>query len=362
MDLEETTNGEGPPKKKSKSCMEKGLGSLPKHILLKILEYLDLESMANCSKVCSTFYNLSKDSSLYKKVVLKYSMTPNFLESLVSKVAHPSEVIIEYKHHDQYDHQAEKEDHCTTFNIFVERLLRKCGEYITSLKIENCHVEQILLLIGECFNLQSLILYRCKSSFTSLLSLASLSNISFTSCHFPQKIVSELIKTNKDLNYLYLSNNVNVNANEICEIMSLHNAHMKEIHFSERKRVKSKSLRTLARLAHLQKLKLVSGPGFDCDPDDSLELLAAGCLHLETLSIHGWKEVNDDNFIPALRMLVNLKNLELRDTNVTIKSCREAALTLPLLETLDVFHCHRIKKRQLIQLGRDFEEINIPLD
>lgn len=72
-----------------------------------------------------------------------------------------------------------------------------------------------------------------------------------------------------------------MNANEICEVMSKYNLLVKEIHFSERKRVKSKSLRTLARLTNLRKLELISGPGFDSDPEDALEQLAAGCPQLE---------------------------------------------------------------------------------
>lgn len=74
-----------------------------------------------------------------------------------------------------------------------------------------------------------------------------------------------------------------MNANEICEILSVNNPNMKELHFSERKRIKSKSLKTLARLTNLRKLELISGPGFDSDPEDALEQLAAGCPFLETL-------------------------------------------------------------------------------
>ncbi|KAJ8968006.1 hypothetical protein NQ314_002540 [Rhamnusium bicolor] len=65
------------------------------------------------------------------------------------------------------------------------------------------------------------------------------------------------------------------------------------------------------------------------------------------LVIYGWKEINDDNLIPALHMFTQLKCLDLRGTNITIKSCREAALTLPLLKTMDVIKCHRVKKAQV---------------
>lgn len=96
-------------------------------------------------------------------------------------------------------------------------------------------------------------------------------------------------KTHFQVSYIscfFSADNINVNANEICEILSKHNANMKELHFSERKRVKSKSLKTLARLTNLKKLELISGPGFDSDPEDALEQLSAGCPFLETLSTY----------------------------------------------------------------------------
>lgn len=46
-------------------------------------------------------------------------------------------------------------------------------------------------------------------------------------------------------------------------------------------------------------------------------------------------------------MFSQLKELDLRGTNITIKSCREAALTLPLLKIMDVIKCRRVKKAQV---------------
>ncbi|XP_074039255.1 uncharacterized protein [Leptinotarsa decemlineata] len=363
FELAGPSNGVGPPRKKMKhsaprDSSRRDLASFPKDVLLKIFGYLDLQSINNCAMLCSTFYNLSKESSLYTSVTLKYNMSPHFLESLIAKVSCPKAVSIKYKPLDQH---AEKEN-LLIFEKYVEILLRKCGEHLLSLKIEGCRSDKVLLNLKDCICLKRLTLYRCKSSFDVLAFLCHLTSISFTSCHFPQKVVSELIRANPNLKYLFLSNNINVNANEICEIMSKQNPEMMEVYFNERKKVRAKSLRTLARLTNLRKLVLKSSSGFECDPEDALELLAAGCSRLEKLSIHGWKEINDDNFIPALRMFTQLKTLDMRGTSITIKSCRDAALTLPLLETIDVIECNRIKRQQLISLRHDFEDINIPLD
>lgn len=65
------------------------------------------------------------------------------------------------------------------------------------------------------------------------------------------------------------------------------------------------------------------------------------------LSIYGWRGLNDDNFIPALHMFTQITELDLRGTNITVKSCREAALTLPKLKLMDVIKCHRVKKSQV---------------
>jgi Leucine-rich repeat (LRR) protein len=271
---------------------------------------------------------------------------------------------------------------CDWFGILSA--LTKCGEYVQSIRIDNCRNDDILLLLSECVNLKELTLYRCKSSFQSLTSITTLTSIKYVSCHFPQKIASEAIKNNESLRKLYLSDNTNVNVNEICENLSRCNDHMREIYFSERKKLRAKSLRTLGRLTKLRSLALVSGTGFECDPEDSLEQIAAGCSKLERwgnvdwvegggvglaiksprfrLIIYGWKEINDDNLMPILHMCTQLRELDLRGLNITIRSCREAALSLPFLKTMDVIKCNRVKKSQLAKLKQDFVEIDIPLE
>lgn len=65
--------------------------------------------------LCSTLNNISKNSSLYKKVTLKYNMNLDFLRSLVSKVSRPVELYIEYKLYDQQSETENFED----FNKYV---------------------------------------------------------------------------------------------------------------------------------------------------------------------------------------------------------------------------------------------------
>jgi len=65
------------------------------------------------------------------------------------------------------------------------------------------------------------------------------------------------------------------------------------------------------------------------------------------LSLNGWKEVNDDNLLPIIHSCMQLKQLDLRGVDITIKSCREAALSLPFLHSLDIYKCDRIKKAQV---------------
>ncbi|CAH1112291.1 unnamed protein product [Psylliodes chrysocephalus] len=360
MDLESVGTSNGLRRKKLKVSLEKDLSkrdlsSLPKSVLQRIFSHLDTQSIHNCAVLCSTFYNLSKDSSLYKILNLNYRMSENALEYHISKITHPDTVEIEY------DSDQSQDDDLTFFNHSIVKVLRNCGEDIFSLKLDNCKEEEVLTNIDNCVNLERLILHSCKSTFSSLLSLCKLRTIKFSSCHFPQKIVKEVIKNNLYLKSLYLSNNINVNPNELCEVMSRQSYDIKDIHINERKRLRARSLKTLSRLTNLRKLSIISEAGFDCNPEDSFELLAAGCSFLEKLCIDNWKEINDANFISALRMFSQLKTLILRRTNITIKTCREAAITLPLLKTLIVVKCQRIKKAQLLLLKKDFEDIDIPL-
>ncbi|EFA12376.2 F-box/LRR-repeat protein fbxl-1 [Tribolium castaneum] len=355
---QENQHTEGPPRKKSRRLVGHDLTSLPYDILVNIFKHLDLKTIGVCATLCSTFNNVSKDSSLYQKVTLKYNMNKEFLESFVSKISYPKELCIEYKY---FDNHSDNEDY-SEFDKYVRIALTKCGEHVQSLKIDSCRSDDILLLLSECTNLKELTLYRCKSSFQTLTSISTLKTIKCISCHFPQKIASEVIKNNHALRKLHLSDNTNVNVNEICENLSRSNEQMRDIFFSERKKLRAKSLRTLGRLAKLRSLALVSGTGFECDPEDSLEQIAAGCSKLERLVIYGWKEINDDNLIPILHMCTQLRELDLRGLNITIRSCREAALSLPSLRLMDVIKCHRVKKSQLAKLKQDFSEIDIPLE
>lgn len=40
-------------------------------IILEIFKYLDVQSINNCAMLCSTLNTVSKDSCLYRKVILK---------------------------------------------------------------------------------------------------------------------------------------------------------------------------------------------------------------------------------------------------------------------------------------------------
>lgn len=71
-----------------------------------------------------------------------------------------------------------------------------------------------------------------------------------------------------------------VNVNEICETLSQHNYSLEEVHFCEKKKVRAKGLKALGRCSQLRVLELIGGP-LQCDPEDSLEMLAAGCPYLE---------------------------------------------------------------------------------
>lgn len=128
--------------------------------------------------------------------------------------------------------------------------------------------------------------------------------------------------------------------------MANYNITIEEVHFCEKKKVRATGIKALARCSKLKVLELIGGP-IQCDPEDSFEQLAAGCPLLERLTINGWKEVNDENLTPILHFCTKLTHLDLRGIDITIKFCKEALLTLPLLKILDVYKCDRIKGKQV---------------
>jgi hypothetical protein len=117
--MEVNQHTEGPPRKKTRrlpdqSFTQKNLTSLPYDILVNIFKHLDLKTIGICATLCSTLNNVSKDSSLYQKVTLKYNMNREFLESFVSKISYPKELCIEYKfseNHSDYEDFSEFDKH-----------------------------------------------------------------------------------------------------------------------------------------------------------------------------------------------------------------------------------------------------------
>nr|CAI5848091.1 unnamed protein product [Callosobruchus analis] len=311
-----------------------------------IFKYLDLKSISKCATLCSRLYNISKDGSLYQNVSLQYKMNIKLVASLVEKCTRPKQICIIYKFYNGSD-SPETTDY-SEFDEYVQILLRKCGEHVKKLEFESCRDDKTLECIADCVNLEELNLFRCKGAFTTLHLLSTLRKVRFVCCHFPPKIVNNLIKNNEELREIYLLNNYTVNTNEISEILSKHNPNVERLELSENRRLKSQNFKFLARLTKLKVLEMWNGPGCDNDPDpDAVQHLAAGCPYLEKLVLTGRREINDDNLIPALHLFTRLKSLSLKGVHITIKSCREACLTLPLLKELDVYRCSKIKKAEV---------------
>ncbi|KAF5287688.1 hypothetical protein FQA39_LY15788 [Lamprigera yunnana] len=279
-------------------------------------------------------------------------MKKEHIEAYLLKVLHPKTLSIEYKF---YDKRQQLEDY-TEFNKHVALALKNFGKFLTSIHFESCRNQEILQLLSECVNLKSVSLSRCKASFETLPTICTLTHMSFLYSDIPNSIVVETLKNNVNLKVLTLLDNINLYVNGIAEIIGEYNRNIEEIHFSEKRRVRAKGMRSFARCNKLKVLKLTGGP-YQCDPEDSLQQMAAGCPLLERLSIYGWKGINDDNLLPILQCCTQLKVLDLRGLDITIKSCREAALSLPLLRELDVHKCSHIKKAQFMKLQQDFQEI-----
>lgn len=332
------------------------ISRLPHNALVNIFKYLDFKTISNCSTMCNSFYKASNDILLYKNITLKYTMSKEHIEAYFSKISSPKSLYIEYKF---YDKRQQTEDY-TEFNKHVTFALKEFGKSLASIHFESCRSGEILQLLSECTNLKRANFCRCKATFESLPKICTLTDIYFLCSDIPNFILKKTLKNNPNLKTIILLDNINIYENGIAEIIGQYNRNIEEIHFCEKRRVRAKGMRAIARCNKLKVLKLTGGP-YQCDPEDSLQQMAAGCPLLERLSIYGWNGINDDNLLPVLQCCTQLKILDLRGLDISIKSCREAALSLPLLRQLDVYKCSRIKKAQFLKLQQDFQEIEFAI-
>lgn len=332
------------------------IATFPYPALVNVFKYLDFKTICLCATLCKRFYQASKDNSLYQNITLKHTMRKGQLKAYLLRISRPRSLTIEYKF---YDKRQQAEDY-TEFNEHVITALKNFGQYLSSLHFESCRSEEVLRHLLECSNLHSANFWRCKGSFEHLPRITSLTHIYFLCSDIPNVVLLETLKVNRNLKVLSLLDNINLYENGIAEVVGEHNRSIEEINFSEKRRIRAKGVKALARCNKLKTLKLTGGP-YQCDPEDSLQQLAAGCPLLERLSIYGWKGINDDNLLPVLQCCTQLKFLDFRGLDITIKSCREAALSLPLLKSMDVYKCSRIKRTQIIKLQQDFQEIDFAI-
>ncbi|KAI4460199.1 leucine-rich repeat domain superfamily [Holotrichia oblita] len=275
-----------PPKKKIK--IEDGQGgeschptydysTLPYDVLLEIFKYLDFKTIAQCATLCRTFNKISNESVVYNRVTFKYNMDTNLLENYISKVRCPKHLSIEYKF---YNNETENEEDYTEFERNIVRYINQSGSFLTSIHFESCRNDEVLSLLSECPNLTAINFMRCKGTFESLLTLRNLEKIELFFCIFPKQILQEILQNNSQLKAISLCDNSNLNGNDVCENLAKYNPLVEEVHIAEKRRVRTKGLKALARCQKLRILELEGGP-FQCDPEDSLEQLAVGCPLLE---------------------------------------------------------------------------------
>ncbi|KAB0798668.1 hypothetical protein PPYR_09661 [Photinus pyralis] len=332
------------------------IANLPHLTLVNVLKYLDFKTVCMCATLCRSLYEASTDTSLYKNITLKHTMSKGQLKAYLLRVSRPRSLSIEYK---WYDKRQQSEDY-TEFNEYIILALKSFGQYLTSLNVESCRTEEVLSYLSECSNLQRVKFMRCKASFEPLPRITGLTHIYFLCSDIPNAVLLDTLKVNRNLKSISLCDNINLYVNGIAEVIGEYNQNVEKVKFCENRHMRAKGLKGLARCNKLRILELTGGP-YHCDPEDSLQQMAAGCPLLERLVIYGWKGINDDNLMPVLQCCTQLKNLDLRGIDITIKSCREAALSLPLLKTMDVYKCSRIKKGQILKLQQEFQEIDFAI-
>ncbi|CAH0549254.1 unnamed protein product [Brassicogethes aeneus] len=378
----QTTLKKSAPRKKAKSLVRKeNLCTLPDDILIEIFSHLDLKSISKCAMSCSRLNYISKYSTLYKTIHLKYDLSPNILKSLLSKASCLKRLSIEYQTFDYdddlfdyliddyldydiddflCDQFAHAQDN-KYFEKYIKLFIQQLGGKLDFLEVVRCRNRDILLSISKCTNLKELNLTSCKSNFETLITLGNLKKIKFKQCNFSQNttlaVAVDIIKNNVNLKKVHLVSNTNVDINKICETLSLNNLQVTDLHLRGYDEINDESIRSLQNLINLKSLVLCY---IKCDPVDSLPHLLAACRKLETFEICEWAELNDNNFIPALDMLRQLTKLRLDLTDITIKSCRRAVEKLPRLKEMHVHGNGRVHRAQLAKLQKKFADITIP--
>ncbi|EDW82748.2 uncharacterized protein Dwil_GK24976 [Drosophila willistoni] len=322
------------------------LTDLPFEILLKILSYLDLQSLFRVGQVSRIFYDISTHPLLYVEINLKpYWQLAN--SELLCTLARRATIL-------------RKLDlsWCGGFGDVspteFKKFLTQRGDNLTHLRLNSCKFlnASCIETVGiVCDNLNELSLRNCATdppllNFSCLVNLKNLERLDLFQTAFETELLLSMLEGNRKLKHLNLAFcGVSVNMDNVAAHLANYNTQLVSLDMWKAHFLTARGLQSLSHCHQLEELDL----GWclrEASLGDGLYQLLVNCPKLRKLFLSAVRGTTEHDLRHIAQLGKNLEQLDLMGIlNITHERVYDILIHCPKLQLLDLSFCENIMDR-----------------
>lgn len=334
---------------------EKIISDIPDEVLYNIMTYLDLKSLYNCSQVCQKFHQIAKDPLLYVEVNLKFYWYQ--ADSALIRSLHQRCQLIK-----KLDLSS-----CGYFKSIIAEdfitFLRLNGKTLTHLRLNSSQFmnSYCLQTIGfKCENLIELSMRNYGSvttdrEFMSLALLFKLEILDLTRSGIDTFALLSVLKNNPNLRHLHLAFNHQLNADQICLQISVHNKMLKTIDLWKCHNLTTVGLRALSNCEKLEIVDLGWNLREESNITDTFKSLIQNCQNLKKLVLAAVRGVAERDLENVALFCKNLEHLDLMGiVGMTSEAVYKILQQCQRLKLIDLSFCENLDDVTLFRWSNEF--------
>jgi len=349
----ERTRRESSP---NESCLGYFEG-VPEEIIIKILGYLDIQSLVRLSAVCSNFNMFTSDSFLYSRLDLRdvfHCVSNSTLKWLETRCLNIQEIDLSW---------------CGNYGKLtpqsLQDFLENCGHNLRNIRLDNCHVAtgQVLQsLVKHCGKITSISLGNCHLlnivDFQILSSLTNLESLNLYRTVIGQPAMISILCNNPKLKHLCLAACSNIDGDEVCMYLSHCQPYLETIDLW---RCSSVTERGIGALSHCDKLRDID-VGWCLGiqgTSGAMAHLVECCPDIQRLYLTAHRQTGDRE-VKAISGLKKLQQLDiLGNRNVSLATLQDLMKSIGSLRLLDISFCDQLGDSNVNQLRKDYPNVDI---
>lgn len=339
---------------KRRKRREKFMSDIPDEVIFKIMSYLDIRSLYNCSVVSRKFNRISKDPLLYSEVNLKlywHRVNSQLVRSLIPRCKLIRKLDLSccgvYK-------TVLPED----FLIFMEIN----GRSLTHLRLNSVHfmnIDCFKAISFKCPNLTELQIqnfYGTEREFANLTLLEKLTSISLRRTSIDTFCLSQIIKCNKNLQHLDIAYNHELSIDQVCLHVSVHCKKIKSIDFWKCHHLTTLGLRTLIDCTELEVLDFGWNLREESNITESLKSLLIVCPNIKKLVLAAVRGVAERDLNNIATYCKKLEYIDLMGiVGITSDAILKILQECPRMKFMDLSFCENLDDVTLFKWASEYD-------